>query len=34
MLIEIGGEENSIEEVTNTINVLSELFFEYIGDDK
>lgn len=31
ILIELGGMENTIEEVTNTIDVLSELLFEYIG---
>ena len=32
MLIEIGGEENTIEEVTNTIEVLADLFYKYIGE--
>ena len=31
ILIELGGVDNTIEEVTNTIDALSEVLFEYIG---
>lgn len=31
ILIELGGVDNTIDEVTNTIDVLSDLLFEYIG---
>ncbi len=31
ILIELGGPDNTIDEVTNTIDILSNLFFEYIG---
>ena len=30
-LIEIGGYQNTMEEVTNTIDVLSDIIFQYIG---
>lgn len=32
MLIELGGHENNINEVMNTINVLSEIITKYIGE--
>lgn len=32
VLIECGGNENSIEEVMNTIEILSEIIKEYLGD--
>ena len=35
MLIELGAKENTIEEVTNTIEALTFIFNKYInGDDK
>ena len=35
MLIELGAKENTIEEVTNTIDALTFIFNKYInGDDK
>ena len=33
ILIECGGKDNSIEEVMNTIDVLSEIIYEYLGDN-
>ena len=33
ILIECGGQENSIEEVMNTIEVLSNIIYEYLGDN-
>ena len=32
MLIELGGVDNNINEVMNTINALSEILTEYIGE--
>lgn len=32
MLIEVGGVDNTIEDVLNTTNALSEILYEYIGD--
>ena len=32
ILIECGGNENSIDEVMNTIEILSEIIKEYLGD--
>ncbi len=31
ILIELGGVDNTIDEVTNTIDALSDVFFDYIG---
>lgn len=33
LLIEVGGEENNIEEVENTITVIAEMINKYIGGD-
>ena len=33
ILIEIGGVENTFEEVTNTIDIISEVLEEYIGEE-
>jgi len=33
MLIEVGGVDNNIEEVMNTINALSDILVKYIGDN-
>ena len=33
ILIELGGQDNTIEEVTNTINILSKILFELLGDE-
>lgn len=33
ILIELGGQENTIEEVTNTIEILAKILFEYIGEE-
>jgi stage II sporulation protein P len=32
ILIEVGGHENTTEEVTNTIEVIARMLYEYIGD--
>lgn len=32
ILIEIGGQENTTEEVTNTVEVIARMLYEYIGD--
>ena len=32
ILIELGGNENTIEEVSNTIEVIAKMFSQYIGD--
>lgn len=34
ILIEVGGENNTIEEVYNTINILSDVIIEFIKEDK
>ena len=33
MLIEIGGVDNTIEEVLNTINAISDILSIYIGEN-
>ena len=33
MLIELGGLENNIDEVLNTINAISDILSIYIGDN-
>ena len=33
MLIEVGGIDNNIEEVMNTINAISDILVKYIGDN-
>ena len=33
MLIEIGGDKNNIDEVNNTINILSKVLYKYIKGD-
>jgi len=33
ILLELGGNENSIEEVMNTIDIMTEIFNEYVGDE-
>jgi len=33
ILIEVGGEENNTEEVSNTIEVIAKMFDEYIGEN-
>ena len=33
MLIEVGGVDNTIEEVMNTITAISDILIKYIGDN-
>ena len=33
MLIEVGGVDNTIEEVMNTINAISDILVKYVGDN-
>ena len=33
MLIEVGGVDNTIEEVMNTINALADILSRYVGDN-
>ena len=33
MLIEVGGVDNNIEEVMNTMNAISDVISKYIGDN-
>ena len=33
MLIEIGGDKNSIDEVNNSINILANCLYKYIKGD-
>ena len=33
MLIELGGVDNNIEEVMNTINAISDIIAKYVGDN-
>ena len=33
MLIELGGVDNNIEEVMNTVNAISDIIKKYVGDN-
>ena len=33
MLIELGGVDNNIEEVINSINAISDILYRYVGDN-
>ena len=33
ILLELGGNENSIEEIMNTIDIMKDIFNEYLGDE-
>ena len=33
ILIEVGGEENTYEEVTNTMDVIAQMFYEYMKEE-
>ena len=33
MLIELGGVNNNIEEVINSVNAISDVIYKYVGDN-